>query len=81
MNILQRIFTDYYEEYKYTLHPRTTEMEKIDTCCSIFLDDANIGTEMISDIASEVQTTFLINLLQITISISSLLPYSSLADK
>ena len=27
MNILQRIFTDYYEEIKYTLHPRSTEME------------------------------------------------------
>ncbi len=30
MNILQRIFTDYYEEIKYTLHPRSTEMENID---------------------------------------------------
>ena len=30
MNILQRIFTDYYEEIKYTLHPRFTEMENID---------------------------------------------------
>ena len=30
MNILQRIFTDYYEEIKYTLHPRKTEMENID---------------------------------------------------
>ena len=30
MNILQEIFTDYYEEIKYTLHPRTTEMENID---------------------------------------------------
>ena len=30
MNILQRIFTDYYEEIKYTLHPRNTEMENID---------------------------------------------------
>ena len=27
MNILQRIFTNYYEEIKYTLHPRDTEME------------------------------------------------------
>ena len=36
MNILQRIFTDYYEEIKYTLHPRKTEMENIDKmlgCC------------------------------------------------
>ena len=30
MNILQRIFTDYYEIIKYTLHPRKTEMENID---------------------------------------------------
>ena len=30
MNILQRIFTDYYEVIKYTLHPRKTEMENID---------------------------------------------------
>lgn len=30
MNILQRIFTDYYEVSKYTLHPRDTEMESID---------------------------------------------------
>ena len=30
MNILQKIFTDYYEEIKYTLHPRNSEMENID---------------------------------------------------
>ena len=30
MNILQRIFTDYYEEIKCTLHPRKTEIENID---------------------------------------------------
>ena len=30
MNILQKIFTDHYEEIKYTLHPRNTEMENID---------------------------------------------------
>ena len=30
MNILQNIFTDYYEEILYTLHPRKTEMENID---------------------------------------------------
>ena len=29
MNILQNIFTDYYEEIVYTLHPRKTEMENI----------------------------------------------------
>lgn len=30
MNILQKIFTDYYEIIKYTLHPRTTELENIE---------------------------------------------------
>ena len=30
MNILQRSFTDYYEEIKYTLHPISTEMVNID---------------------------------------------------
>lgn len=30
MNILQEIFSDYYEEIKYTLHPRDTEMENIE---------------------------------------------------
>jgi len=30
MNILKKIFTDYYEGIKYTLHPRDTEMENID---------------------------------------------------
>ena len=30
MKILQNIFSDYYEEIKYTLHPRKTEMENID---------------------------------------------------
>lgn len=30
MNILQKIFSDYYDEIKYTLHPRDTEMENID---------------------------------------------------
>ena len=34
MNILQRIFTDYYEEIKYTLHPRKSEMENIDKMLS-----------------------------------------------
>ena len=34
MNILQEIFTDYYEEIKYTLHPRKTEMENIDKMLS-----------------------------------------------
>lgn len=30
MNILQKIFTDYYEIIEYTLHPRKTEMENIE---------------------------------------------------
>ena len=30
MNILQKIFTDYYEVIKYTMHPRDCEMENID---------------------------------------------------
>ena len=30
MNILQRIFTNYYEEIKYTLHPRASEIENIE---------------------------------------------------
>ena len=29
MNILQKIFTDYYEQILYTLHPRQTEIENI----------------------------------------------------
>ncbi len=34
MNILQDIFKDHYEEMKYTLHPRDTEMENIDKIIS-----------------------------------------------
>lgn len=30
MNVLQRIFTDYYEQIQYTLHPRDCEMENIE---------------------------------------------------
>ena len=30
MNILQKIFMAHYEEIKYTLHTRKTEMENID---------------------------------------------------
>ena len=44
MNILQRIFTDYYEEIKYTLHPRNTEMENIDKI--INCGDASFGGTM-----------------------------------
>lgn len=34
MNILQKIFDDYYEEIKYSLHPRKSEMENIDRMLS-----------------------------------------------
>lgn len=44
MNILQRIFTDYYEEIKYTLHPRKTEMENIDKM--IHCGDPSFGGAM-----------------------------------
>ena len=30
MNILQKIFTDYYEEMIYTLHPRESVIENVD---------------------------------------------------
>ena len=30
MNILQKIFTDYYEEMIYTLHPRHSVVENVD---------------------------------------------------
>ena len=30
MNVLQEIFTDYFEQIKYTLHPRASEMENIE---------------------------------------------------
>ena len=44
MNILQRIFTDYYEEIKYTLHPRNTELENIDKI--INCGDSSFGGTM-----------------------------------
>ena len=44
MNILQKIFTDYYEEIKYTLHPRETEMENIDKM--IHCGDPSFGGAM-----------------------------------
>lgn len=34
MNILQRIFTDYYEVIKYSLHPRAAELENIEKMIS-----------------------------------------------
>ena len=37
MNILQKIFTDHYEEIKYTLHPRKTEIENIDILVKLLL--------------------------------------------
>ena len=44
MNILQEIFTDHYEEIKYTLHPRKTEMENIDKM--IHCGDPSFGGTM-----------------------------------
>ena len=44
MNILQEIFTDYYEEIKYTLHPRPTEMRNIDKM--IHCGDSSYGGTM-----------------------------------
>ena len=46
MNILQKIFTDYYEEIKYTLHPRKSEMENIDKM--INYADSSFGGAMYS---------------------------------
>jgi len=44
MNILQKIFKDHYEEIKYTLHPRDTEMENIDKM--IHCGDSSFGGAM-----------------------------------
>ena len=44
MNILQKIFTDHYEEIKYTLHPRKTEIENIDKM--INCGDSSFGGAM-----------------------------------
>ena len=44
MNILQKIFTDHYEEIKYTLHPRDTEMENIEKM--IHCGDPSFGGAM-----------------------------------
>lgn len=44
MNVLQQIFTDYYEEIEYTLHPRKTEMENIDKM--IHCGDPSFGGTM-----------------------------------
>ena len=44
MNVLQQIFTDYYEEIEYTLHPRKAEMENIDKM--IHCGDPSFGGAM-----------------------------------
>ena len=44
MNVLQQIFTDYYEEIEYILHPRKTEMENIDKM--IHCGDPSFGVAM-----------------------------------
>lgn len=44
MNILQKIFTDYYEEIKYTLHHRSSEMENIEKM--INCGDSSFGGAM-----------------------------------
>ena len=44
MNVLQQIFTDYYEEIEYILHPRKTEMENIDKM--IHCGDLSFGGAM-----------------------------------
>ena len=44
MNVLQQIFTDYYEEIEYILHPRITEMENIDKM--IHCGDPSFGGAM-----------------------------------
>ena len=44
MNVLQQIFTDYYEEIEYTLPPRKTEMENIDKM--IHCGDPSFGGAM-----------------------------------
>ncbi|WP_419013534.1 IS91 family transposase [Gallintestinimicrobium sp.] len=44
MNVLQQIFTVYYEEIEYTLHPRKTEMENIDKM--IHCGDPSFGGAM-----------------------------------
>ena len=44
MNILQKIFTDYYEEIQYTLHPRPIELDNIDRM--IHCGDPSFGGAM-----------------------------------
>ena len=44
MNILKKIFTDYYEQILYTLHPRQTEIENINKM--IHCGDPSFGGAM-----------------------------------
>ena len=44
MNVLQEIFTDYFEEIEYTLHPRECEMDNIDKM--IHCGDGSYGGTM-----------------------------------
>jgi len=44
MNVLQQIFTDYYEEIEYTLHPRASEIENIEKM--INCGDPSLGGAM-----------------------------------
>ena len=37
MNILQKIFTDHYEEIKYTMHTRPVVMDNIDRMIKLWL--------------------------------------------
>ena len=57
MNILQRIFTDYYEEIKYTLHHRASEMENIEKM--INCGDPSFGGAMYGCHTVEILSPFL----------------------
>ena len=56
MNILQKIFTDHYEEIKYTLHPRKTEIENIDKM--INCGDSSFGGAMYGWLMSHIAIVF-----------------------
>ena len=57
MNILQEIFTDHYEEIKYTLHPRPAEMENIDKM--INCGDPSYGGARMAVPTAEILSLFL----------------------
>ncbi len=57
MNILQEIFTDHYEEIKYTLHPRPAEMENIDKM--INCGDPSYGGPCMAVSTAEISSLFL----------------------